>query len=114
MEAVTQLYDSIVDPDLLVRRMYVVANRVVKEGSLKNDLAEEEQLDMFSMIQEKNAPEGKQQEAAEEDPKAERARQEAILAIRKKYGKNAIFRGMDLQDAATLLERNAQVGGHRA
>ena len=114
MEAVTQLYDSIVDPDLLVRRMYVVANRVVKEGSVKNDLAAEEQLDMFSMIQEKNAPEGKQQEAAEEDPKAERARQEAILAIRKKYGKNAIFRGMDLQDAATLLERNAQVGGHRA
>ena len=111
LAAVTELYDRIVDPLLLVRRMYVVANHAVREGTAKADALAEQQLDIFSMLAQKEAA---VPDAPEEDPEAERARQEAVIAIRKKYGKNAIFRGMDLQDAATKLERNAQVGGHKA
>ena len=115
MEAVSQLYDSITDPDLLVRRMYVVANHTVREGSEESLQTAEEQLDIFSALKPaEDAPALEKDTPQVEDPEAEKARQQAIIAIRKKYGKNAIFRGMDLQEAATLIERNAQVGGHRA
>ncbi len=108
MDAVTELYDAIVDRDLLVRRMYVVANHVRTERRVAEDSAEQ-QLDIFSMMEDK-APE----EQKKKDDQAERARQEAVLKIRSRYGKNAIVRGMDLQEAATAMERNAQVGGHKA
>lgn len=107
MDAVTALYDRIVNKDLLVRRMYVVANHVTDEKQAEK-LSAEEQLDIFSMISDTS------QKPSEEELKSERAQQEAMLAIRRKYGKNAIVRGMDLQDAATAMERNAQVGGHKA
>ena len=109
MDAAARLYDSIVDPDLLVRRIYIVANHTLPEGSDAVAKASEEQLDIFT------AAEAQDQGAqSEEELKAERSQQEAVLAIRKKYGKNAIVRGMDLQEAATAMERNAQVGGHKA
>ena len=108
MDAVTRLFDRIADPDLLVRRMYVVANHVQGEQAAK-DNEEGQQLDIFSMAEEQ-----KKKAVSEEELQAERAQNEAMIAIRKKYGKNAVFKGMDLQEAATTLERNAQVGGHRA
>ena len=55
-----------------------------------------------------------QKAAEEKELKRERKRQEALLAIRKKFGKNAILKGMDLQDGATTQQRNAQIGGHNA
>ena len=109
MDSAARLYDSIVDPDLLVRRIYIVANHTLKEGSEAVEKASEEQLDIFSAAQA-----AKKGALSEEELKAERSQQEAVLAIRKKYGKNAIVKGMDLQEAATAMERNSQVGGHRA
>ena len=109
MDSAARLYDSIVDPDLLVRRIYIVANRTLREGSDELVKASEEQLDIFTVAEAQ-----KQSALSEEELKAERDQQEAVLAIRKKYGKNAIVRGMDLQEAATAMERNAQVGGHKA
>ena len=108
MDAVTRLFERIADPGLLVRRMYVVANHVMGEKAAASS-EEGQQLDMFSIAraQEEKLP-------SPEEMQAERAQNEALIAIRKKYGKNAVFRGMDLQEAATALERNAQVGGHRA
>ena len=105
MDAVSGLYDNIVSKDLLVRRMYVVANHVIpKEDAVQS----EQQLDLFSML------DGHQNSASEEKRKEDLAQQQAVLAIRERFGKNAIFKGMDMQDAATTRERNAQVGGHKA
>ena len=108
MDAVTELYDSIVDRELLVRRIYVVANHVRTERRVELE-AGEQQLDLFSLTEDP-----KQKEEKLKDDKTERARQEAVLKIRGRFGKNAIVRGMDLQEAATAMERNAQVGGHKA
>ena len=108
IDAVAELYKSITDDRLLVRRLYVVANHVLPEGKAPK-VQEEEQLDIFSMVPGPDAEAEKEEERG-----AERARQEAVLKIREKFGKNAIVRGMDLQDAATAMERNAQVGGHKA
>ena len=100
------LFDRVVDENLLVRRMYVVANNVLPEARAKKEIAAAEQLDLFSLA-----------EAAEPspaDPEREKRRQEAVLAIRQRYGKNAILKGMNLEEGATAMERNAQIGGHRA
>ena len=95
IDAMMELFDRIVAPDLCVRRVYVVAARVVREDSLDGV-----QLDLF--------------DEPAEDESRERSRQEAILAIRKKFGKNAILKGMNFDDGATARERNAQIGGHKA
>ena len=95
-EAVTELFDRIADPSLLVRRMYVVAARVVDESR-----ARAVQLDLF-------------EEPGAEDDRRERSRQEAILEIRRKFGKNAILTGTNFDDGATGRERNEQIGGHKA
>ena len=94
-DAMMELFDRIVDPALLVRRMYVVTARVVDEKRVAGV-----QLDLF--------------EEPQEDEARERSRQEAILAIRKKYGKNAILKGMNFDEGATARERNQQIGGHKA
>ena len=108
LEAVSTLYKRIVNKDLPVRRMYVVANHVIPESRVPAE-AREEQLDMFSPVSTEEEYRNR-----EEEQKIERKRQEAVLAIREKFGKNAIVRGMDLQEAATAIERNSQVGGHKA
>lgn len=93
-DATMKLYDRIVDKSLLVRRLYVVA------ANLRDERLEQGiQLDLF---QDKDI-----------DTK-ERKRQEAILAIRRKYGKNAILKGTNFDQAATAIERNNQIGGHKA
>ncbi len=94
-DAVMELFDRIVEPTLMVRRMYVVAARVVEESKVDGI-----QLDLFD-----NHP--------EEDAR-ERSRQEAILAIRRKFGKNAILKGMNFDEGSTARERNQQIGGHKA
>ena len=107
-EAVIRLYERIVDPDLLLRRMYVVAENVIFE----RDIPEEQpiQLDLFS------APEEQiqlyeQTRAAEEK---EHRLQQATLKIQEKYGKNAILKGMNFLEGGTTIERNGQIGGHKA
>ena len=109
LEAATALFDQIVDRGLLVRRMYVVANHILPAA--ETDATEEtEQLDLFSLPA--DVPE--EPELPPEMTEREQRRQEAILRIRDKFGKNAILRGMNLEDGATARDRNQQIGGHRA
>ena len=108
-EAVMALYDRIVDPKLLVRRVNLVAAHIVDEGSLETDVSME-QLDLFTDFAEV-------QRQREEDKAAlerERRRQRAVIGIKKKYGKNAIIKGMNLEEGATAMDRNRQIGGHKA
>ena len=109
LNAVTELFDRIVDKRLLVRRVNLVACRVLDEDAAR-EKDSCEQLDFFSIT------ESAQQQAAAEEKELdrERRRQQAMLAIKKKFGKNAIIKGMDLQECATAMERNAQIGGHKA
>jgi len=103
-----QLYTQIVDNQLQVRRMYVVASNII----LESDAPKEEfmQLDLFADA-EKIQAEQVQETISEEK---ERSIQQAMLDIKKKFGKNAILKGMNLSEGATTIERNGQVGGHRA
>ncbi|MBP5270915.1 MAG: DNA methylase, partial [Clostridia bacterium] len=109
MEKVSELYDRIVDRELTVRRMYVVANHVTDEASAPKGL-EDMQLSMFDDVEEI------ERRRAEEQAKLERERrlQEASILIKRKFGKNAILKGMNLEEGATTVERNRQVGGHRS
>ena len=94
LKAMGELFDRVVDRDLLVRRMYVVANHVQDEQA-----REGVQLDLFT---------------PESDGERERSRQEAILEIRRKFGRNAILKGINYEEGATARERNQQIGGHKA
>ena len=93
-DAVMDLYDRIVDRRLLFRRLNVVANHVVPESQVEGV-----QLSLF--------------DESREDSSRERSRQEAILAIRRRFGRNAILTGIDFEEGATTRERNNQIGGHR-
>lgn len=109
INAVMELYDKIVNKDLLIRRMNLTANHVVSEDSV-TALETAEQLDMFTDY-EALEREKKKEEAAF---KRERNQQKAILAIKHKYGKNAILKGMNLEEGATAKDRNERIGGHKA
>lgn len=109
LDAVTELYGRIVNPVLLVRRVTVAANRLVDETQAKQ-AQEFEQMDLFTDY------EALQRQKDEENSRLlkERRLQEAILEIKGKYGKNAVLKGMNLQEGATAKERNRQIGGHKA
>lgn len=109
IEAAMRLFDRIVNPELLVRRMVVAANHVVPEASAAAK-PEFEQLELFTDYGELEEERRKEEEAL----RRERRMQEAVLAIKKKYGKNAVLKGMNLTEGATAKERNAQIGGHKA
>lgn len=104
-ETAMKLFDRIVDKELLVRRMYIVANHIITENDAEKE-HEYIQLNLFSDT-------GKQ-EAEENELKKEKDMQKAILKIKSKYGKNSIIKGMNLKEGATVLERNRQIGGHKA
>ena len=107
-EKVIELYDRIVDPQLTVRRMYVVANHVINENNIEEEPPE--QLDFYTDY------EALERQKAEEEERLfrEKNMQKALIGIKKKYGKNAVLKGMNLEEVATTVERNGQVGGHRA
>ncbi len=109
-DAVMALYDRITDKNLLVRRVTVAANRVLPEDKIPCAVDSGEQLDLFSAAEENAPAPGAAQKARER----ERRRQEAILAIQRRYGNNAILKGMNLEEGATTRSRNKQIGGHRA
>ena len=100
-----ELYDRIVDPKLLVRRINLTAARVRAE-QMESQSQTFEQLDLFSDLQ--------QQEEENAALEREKRRQQALLHIKKKYGKNAIVKGMNLEEGATAMDRNKQIGGHKA
>ena len=109
MDAVLDLYDKIIDKNLLVRRVYVTANHVAEETAAE-ETQTFEQLDLFTDY---SALEKKKEEE-EAKLKREKQMQQAMLAIQKKYGKNAILKGMNLEEGAMARERNDQIGGHKA
>jgi len=108
IDAVTELYERIVDKNLLVRRMYVVANHIVPERETVEEAPV--QLDLFTDYEALK----KLQAEEEKELAREKEIQKAMLKIKKKYGKNAILKGMNLQEGATTIERNGQVGGHKS
>ncbi len=107
--AVLALYDRIMDKNLLVRRMYLAANRVIPEADVPEPEAIQ-QLDLFTDY----AAEQAEREAESAQRAKERRIQRAMLAIKKKHGKNAILKGMNLEDGATAKDRNGRIGGHKA
>ncbi len=109
VEAVMKLYDRIVSPNLMVRRMYVVAAHIVDEDAARAN-PKPEQLDLFTDYKELEEQRAKDKDDAER----ERRTQDALLAIRRKLGKNAVLKGMNLEDGATARDRNQQIGGHKA
>ena len=107
-DAVMELYDQIVNPHLMVRRISMAANHVLDEKKAA-DKTEFRQLDLFTDFTGGN-------EKKQQDEKLEREKkmQEAVLSIKKKYGKNAILKGLNFQEGATTKARNEQIGGHKA
>lgn len=108
--AATELFDRIADKNLLVRRLNIVAAHVIPESEAPKKEPGFEQLDLFTDY----AAEQAKQEKEDAALARERKRQEAVLAIKKKFGKNAILRGMNLEEGATARDRNSQIGGHKA
>ncbi len=108
-DAVMELYDRIVDRALLIRRINIAANKLVDEASVKHK-EEYRQLELFTDY------EALWQQQAEEEAALEREKrmQKAVLDIKKKFGRNAILKGMNLQEGATAKDRNSQIGGHKA
>lgn len=109
IENVMELFDRIIDKNLLVRRINISANRVVMESSVEK-VGHFEQLNLFTNYDEMN----KKQAEEEEELAREKSIQKAMLDIKKKYGKNAVLRGMNFEEGATAKDRNAQIGGHKA
>lgn len=109
MNEVMRLFDRIVDKDLLVRRIGITANHVVDEKMINRE-EQVEQLDLFTDYGKLD----EERKQAQEELERERRVQDTVLNIKKKYGKNAILRGMNLEDGATTISRNQKIGGHKA
>lgn len=108
--AAASLFDRIVNPDLLVRKLNITTNNVIYEDCVPQEPAQPVQLDLFTDYEALE-----QQKKAEEAQRAkERRMQEALLAIKQRFGKNAILRGLNFDEGATAIERNKQIGGHKA
>ena len=110
-EAVCRIYDRAVDPGLLLRRFNVAVMHLVTEEEAK--AREEEHAEQLDLFTDYEAEEKKRQEE-EAGLEKEKRVQKALLDIRERYGKNAVVRGLNLQDGATAMERNRQIGGHKA
>jgi len=102
-----KLFDRIVNKNLLVRRVNISASHVKKEVDIKEEIAYE-QLDLFALP--------KKEEKVVDDAYLEKEKnlQKALLDIKKKYGKSSVIKGMNLEEGATTLDRNKQIGGHKA
>ena len=103
MEATLNLYERIINKDLLVRRLNITANNVTNIADEKEKSYE--QIDLFTNYEEINKNRKKEAD--------ELRIQKAMIDIKQKYGKNAIVKGMNLQKEGTTIERNGQIGGHR-
>ena len=110
IEAVISLYDKIVDHDLLIRRLNITTNNIISETEATNKSKGPVQLDLFTDYEELAVEAEKKH--AERDK--ERKMQEALIAIKHRFGKNAILKGTSFSEGATARERNNQIGGHKA
>ncbi|MGN1318194.1 MAG: DNA methylase [Lachnospirales bacterium] len=108
-KAVLSLFDKIINKDLLVRRITITANNVIDEKDVEIT-KKPEQMDLFTDYSKLDF----ERESEEKELQKEKKIQKAVLDIKKKYGKNALIKGMNLQEGATAIGRNAQIGGHKA
>lgn len=104
INALVDLFDRIVDRNLLVRRITIAACKLVSDKEIANGFIAE-QLDLFTDYD---------KESSSADLSREKKMQDAVVTIKHRFGKNAIFKGMNLQEGATAIERNGQIGGHKA
>ena len=109
MEAVMSLFDRIVNKDLLVRRVNISANKLIPESEVV-EKPQYEQLELFVDYDALQEQRKKEKVALDK----ERRIQEATIELRKRFGKNAILKGTNLQEGATTIDRNKQIGGHKA
>ena len=105
---VMKLYDKIVNPILLIRRLNVTACNIVNEEN-EESTSIIEQIDLFTNYEEIS----KQKEKSLKDEIEEKKIQKALLNIKKKYGKNSILKAMNYEEGATAKDRNLEVGGHK-
>ena len=106
----SDLFDKIVNPDLLIRRMNISVNRLIAEGEVREESSGSEQLSIFVDYEEEERKRTEEKATLEK----EKQMQTAIIDIKKRYGKNAILKGMNLEEGATAKDRNSQIGGHKA
>ena len=109
-DAVLELYDRIIDRSLLVRRMYLNVNHVLPEQEAASRTPAFEQLDLFTDYAEKEAQKKKEDAALSKEKDLQRA----MLEIRKKFGSNAIVKGVNMHEESTGRDRNKFIGGHKA
>jgi DNA polymerase V len=113
MEYMMRLYDRIAEKDLTTRRMNVVANHVISEKKaekLERESEDYTQLELFTDYEEQE----RERAAKKEKRQREKNVQKAIIEIKEKFGKNAVLKGMNLEEGGTTIERNRQIGGHKA
>ena len=108
MEAAIKLFERIVDKDLLVRRINITANNIEDE----KEAQEKDKFKQLNLFTDYLASQEKKEEEAE--LLREKKVQKAILELKEKYGKNAVLKGMNLKEGATTIDRNKQIGGHKA
>ncbi len=109
VDAVTELFEKIADKNLYVRRVTIAAGNIKKEEEVLNEPISE-QLNLFTdygLLEKENQEE-------EEELRREKELQETVLGLKSKFGKNAVLKGINLQEGATARSRNQQIGGHRA
>lgn len=108
MAAMLDIFDRVVDPDLLIRRVNIVAANLLNE----RDIPEEAplQLDLFTDYEEQEKRRAEEKAADEKEKRL----QMATLYLQSRYGKNAVLKGMNLEKAATTMVRNSQIGGHKS
>ena len=109
MNKVCELYDRIINTELLVRRVTICANRIA-EASSEACQDNVRQLDLFTDFLVEDEDKEREREELEKEKKI----QNAMLSIKKKYGKNAVLKGMNFEEGATTIQRNQQIGGHKA
>ena len=110
LDTVLDLYERITDADLFIRRITIAANHVIHESSLPKPEERTEQLSLFTDYE---ALERERQQAEQEE-RREKSLQYAMIAIKRRFGKNAILKGANLEQDATTIERNQEIGGHHA
>lgn len=103
-----QLFDRIINKNLLVRKIYLTVGNLTDENELKK-VEKYEQVNLFTNYGELAKKEEEEKIKLEKEHKI----QSAIIGIKNKYGKNAIIKGMDLEESATTIQRNGQIGGHQ-
>ena len=108
IESALSLYNKITNKNLLIKRINITANNVTSEDIIKNT-PQLEQLDLFTNYEKQDEIRKKQLE----EEKEEKQLQNIMLSIKNKYGKNAILKGMNLEEGGTTIDRNRQIGGHR-